>query len=154
MASWNLFIIGSGDGLLPDGTKPLAEPMLTNYQWGLVVFTGGRIHWNWFRHVSSIRVGKLLIQGNIRIFHAKMSWFHICFNCNSLHKVVKWEGCTIFYLCFPVWRPCDFLPCNHIVRMTLQKFNSLSITQITYRWLSAILQYLLCVSTGDTAVLH
>ena len=27
--------IGSGNGLLPDGTKPLPEPMLTDDQWGL-----------------------------------------------------------------------------------------------------------------------
>ena len=26
--------IGSGDGLLCDGTKPLPEPMLTDHQWG------------------------------------------------------------------------------------------------------------------------
>ena len=26
--------IGAGNGLLPDGTKPLPEPMLTNAQWG------------------------------------------------------------------------------------------------------------------------
>ena len=26
--------IGSGNGLLPDGTKPLPEPMLTYHQWG------------------------------------------------------------------------------------------------------------------------
>ena len=31
--------IGSGDGLLPDGTKLLPEPMLTKHQWGLVAFT-------------------------------------------------------------------------------------------------------------------
>ena len=28
--------IGSGNGLLPDGTKPLPEPVLTNHSWGLV----------------------------------------------------------------------------------------------------------------------
>ena len=28
--------IGSGNGLLPDGTKPLPEPMLTYHQKGLV----------------------------------------------------------------------------------------------------------------------
>ena len=27
--------IGSGNGLVPDGTKPLPEPMLTNHQWGI-----------------------------------------------------------------------------------------------------------------------
>ena len=37
MASWNLDNIGLGNGMLPDGTKPLPEPMLTNYQWGHVV---------------------------------------------------------------------------------------------------------------------
>ena len=26
--------IGSGNGLLPDGTKPLPEPMLAYHQWG------------------------------------------------------------------------------------------------------------------------
>ena len=30
--------IGSGNGLLPDGTKPLPEPMLTNHQWSPVSF--------------------------------------------------------------------------------------------------------------------
>ena len=30
--------VGSGNGLLPDGTKPLPEPMLTYYQQGLVTF--------------------------------------------------------------------------------------------------------------------
>ena len=31
--------IGPGNGFLPDGTKPLPEPMLTNDQWGVVAFT-------------------------------------------------------------------------------------------------------------------
>ena len=30
--------IGSGNGLLPDSTKPLPEPLLTNHQWGSVAF--------------------------------------------------------------------------------------------------------------------
>ena len=36
--------IGSGNGLLPDGTKPLPEPLLTNYQSCLVTFTPGQFH--------------------------------------------------------------------------------------------------------------
>ena len=36
MATRNLANIASGNGLLPDGTKPLPELMLTYYQWGLV----------------------------------------------------------------------------------------------------------------------
>ena len=31
--------IGSGNGLLPDGIKPLPEPLLTNDQRGVVTFT-------------------------------------------------------------------------------------------------------------------
>ena len=31
--------IGSGNGLLPNGTKPLPEPMLANDQWSVVAFT-------------------------------------------------------------------------------------------------------------------
>ena len=30
--------IGSGNGLLPDVTKPLPEPVLTYQQWGIVAF--------------------------------------------------------------------------------------------------------------------
>ena len=33
MASYNFLNIGSGDGLLPGGTKPLTESMLTNHQY-------------------------------------------------------------------------------------------------------------------------
>ena len=33
--------IGSGNGLLPDGTKPLPEAMLTSHQWGPVAFIPG-----------------------------------------------------------------------------------------------------------------
>ena len=29
---------------MPDGTKPLIEPMLTNRQWILVAFTWGQFH--------------------------------------------------------------------------------------------------------------
>ena len=35
MALWNLVIIGSDNGLLPDGTKPLSEPMMTCHQHGI-----------------------------------------------------------------------------------------------------------------------
>ena len=36
--------IGSGNGLLPDGTKPLPEPVLTYHQSGPVAFTWGQFH--------------------------------------------------------------------------------------------------------------
>ena len=36
--------IGSGNDLLPNGTKPLPEPMLTYHQWGSVAFTWEQFH--------------------------------------------------------------------------------------------------------------
>ena len=39
--------IGSRNGLLPNGTKPLPEPMLTYHQQGPVVFIGGHYHEIW-----------------------------------------------------------------------------------------------------------
>ena len=44
MASEILVNNGSGNGLLPDGTKPLPDPMLTNHQWSLVTFISGQFH--------------------------------------------------------------------------------------------------------------
>ena len=41
--------ISSGNDLLPDGTKPLPESMLTNYQWGLVVIIENAKHiYHWY----------------------------------------------------------------------------------------------------------
>ena len=37
-------IIDSGNGLLPDGTKPLSEPMLISQKWGSVVLTPEHFH--------------------------------------------------------------------------------------------------------------
>ena len=36
--------ITSGHGLLPDGTKLLPEPMLTDHQLDIVAFTWGQFH--------------------------------------------------------------------------------------------------------------
>ena len=44
--TWILVHIGSGNGLLPDGTKPLPEPMLTNHQWTLVALINDEYHIN------------------------------------------------------------------------------------------------------------
>ena len=52
--------IGSGNGLVPDGTKPLPEPMLTNDQWSLMAFTWNQFYWKYSRYLSTICVWKLL----------------------------------------------------------------------------------------------
>ena len=42
--------IDSGNDLLPDGTKPLPEPMLTCHQWGSVAFTWEELQRNYSRY--------------------------------------------------------------------------------------------------------
>ena len=52
--------IGSGNGLLPDGTKPLPEPMLTYHQ-GTKGFIGGQFKKRYLSHQWPNLTGKLLI---------------------------------------------------------------------------------------------
>ena len=53
MAYWRLMAtsipinIGSDNGSLPEGTKPLPEAILTYHQYGPVAFTRGQFHWIW-----------------------------------------------------------------------------------------------------------
>ena len=60
MASQNSVNIGSDNGLVPSGTKPLTEPVLTNHQWGHMAFTWGQFHRKYSRYLSLISVGKWL----------------------------------------------------------------------------------------------
>ena len=46
ITSWILVNIGLGNGLLPEGAKPLPEPMLIYHQWERVAFTWGQFHRN------------------------------------------------------------------------------------------------------------
>ena len=66
--------IGSGNGLLPDGTKPLPEPMLTYHQSGPVAFTWGQFPMKCSIYLFLIRVWKSLIWGNSHISQGPMSW--------------------------------------------------------------------------------
>ena len=56
MATHSCVNIGSGNGLLPDGIKPLLEPMSPNHQWGFVAFTWGQFHNKCSRYLSLICV--------------------------------------------------------------------------------------------------
>ena len=51
--------IGSGNGLLPDGTKPLQESMLTDHQWSPVTFILGWFHKRCLNHQSLKSVWKI-----------------------------------------------------------------------------------------------
>ena len=58
--------IGSGKGLLPDGTKPLLELMLTYHQWNPAVFTLRQFNWKCSRNQSLEYVAKLQINGLVQ----------------------------------------------------------------------------------------
>ena len=51
--------IGLDNGLLPDGTKPLPEPMLTDHQWSPVTFILGQFQRKCLNHQSLKSVWKL-----------------------------------------------------------------------------------------------
>ena len=56
--------IGSGNGLLPDGTKPLPEPMLTDHQWSPLspvtfILITGQFYKRYLNHQSLKSVWKL-----------------------------------------------------------------------------------------------
>ena len=44
MSAWQHVNIVLGDGLLPDGTMPLPEPVMTHNQWNFVALTWGEYH--------------------------------------------------------------------------------------------------------------
>ena len=44
--------IGSGNGLLPDDTKPLPEPMLTDHQWSPMTFILGQFNKKYLNYQS------------------------------------------------------------------------------------------------------
>ena len=59
MASQILINIGSGNGLLPDGTKSLFGPTLTYRKWGLLVFTQGQFHGKYTQYTDHGNVWKI-----------------------------------------------------------------------------------------------
>ena len=84
--------IGSGNGLLPDSTKPLPEPMLTYHQWGPMKITWGKFHKRYFRHKS------LKIAWKLRYlkFHANLP------GANELNSVVT------YLPQLAAWPACDW----------------------------------------------
>ena len=60
--------IGSGNGFLPDGTKPIPEPMLTDHQWSPVTFILRQFHKRCLNHQSLKSIWKLHIKISFK-FH-------------------------------------------------------------------------------------
>ena len=53
--------IGSGNGLLPDSTKPLPEPMLTYHQYGPVIFIWEQFHKGYIPQPKTIKISLKII---------------------------------------------------------------------------------------------
>ena len=82
--------IGSGNGLLPDGTKPLPEPMLTYHQRGSVALSWEQFH----RKCSRYQFVKLVWNYNFKIISTfpRGQWVKYC---NSLQSI---SNCMFFSL--------------------------------------------------------
>ena len=97
MTSEKLVNIGSGNGLLPDGTKPLPEPMLSHHQRGNVEFIWGQFHdkFSGYMYIYLIRIRKLLIQNYSRSSHEPMIQSH---HHSSLIHFTPFSPCHIIAL--------------------------------------------------------
>ena len=77
----DLFNIGSGNGLLPEDTKPLPEPMLTDHQWAPVTFVWGQLSKRYLSCQSLKLAWKSFIWSFIEISQGPISylivaWWH------------------------------------------------------------------------------
>ena len=66
--------MGSDNGLLPNGTKPLPEPMLIKHWWSLVTFTWGQFHRKHSVDLSLIWVWENLIQNYSHFSQGPPHW--------------------------------------------------------------------------------
>ena len=69
MAASNWDSIGSGNGWVPDGTKPLPEPQLIYHHWGPVTFIAGQFHKRYHSHQS---LGKNSLKIIYSQFHSNL----------------------------------------------------------------------------------
>ena len=61
IVAWIWVMIGSSNGLLPDGTKPLPKPIVTYQRWNIMASTWGPFHRKCWSCLSLIIVWKSLI---------------------------------------------------------------------------------------------
>ena len=72
---------------VPDGSKLLPEPMLTDHQWCLVVFIWGQLHRKFLKYVSLLWGWKLLIwdcSHDLKIIHSDAT-----FKCHMVIVLIK-----------------------------------------------------------------
>ena len=80
--------VGSNNGFLPDGTKPLFAPILTNNQWVLGAFTCGLFYWKYWRYLFD------KLQFNIA---AALSWGQ-CVLADYKYICIDYTSCTSVFI--------------------------------------------------------
>ena len=83
--------IGSGNGLLPDSTKPLPEPMLTDHQWSPMTFILGQFHKRCLNQQSLKSVWKITYLK----FHSNLPGANELTGMTSNHEVMVLQDQTI-----------------------------------------------------------
>ena len=106
----NLINMGSGNGLLLDGPKPLPEPMLINHHWGIVTFNWGKFHSKCWRFHKSLKISNLRLHLNLwgayelrNLDHRLCIWpdvIHHCVRTNPLYSTVI--SINLHYICSPM----------------------------------------------------
>ena len=92
----------SGSTLVPDGTKPLPEPMLTYHQQGPVAFIWEQFHKETFQPLITkigLKITQLIFQFNLpganelNTFHAELFWGHTYITLplkKWIKKIISW----------------------------------------------------------------
>ena len=97
IVSYDVYIwvnIGSGNGLLPDhdGTKPSPEPILTNHQWGLVVFSWWQFYKKFSKFDMSLKVTYSRLQPHLPGINELKN--AICYSHRISFLQNSYSGCT------------------------------------------------------------
>ena len=105
--------IGSGNGVLPDCTKPLPDPMLTYHQWGSVAYTREQFHRTcsmvqtvtWIRNVhlqNYCHISKGSMSKYLSLYHYNHNaiwltvWYQTKFPWRTLY--LSWHWHKIWFL--------------------------------------------------------
>ena len=133
--------IGTGNGLLPDDTKPLPEPMLTYNQRCSVAFTWEQFHkkclwtysvtWDYTYKITATSPGGQGVKTFYEIYsmsHANLCWlFHmLCemFSADYYNQTVLWSVKTVivhlpnsslpFYWALLLYNSCHYVAVNDV----------------------------------------
>ena len=136
------------DSLLPDGTKPLLEPMWTDRQWGLVAFTKGQFRMKCPRYLYLIWVWILLIKLMYFVFiitlqRIRMNIFNVSITSviDSMKHVLYYNNrLTCYFSLTTIWK--DLYPIAWVFCLDCPKWQDIPyITILLTDWLQLTFLY-------------